>query len=314
MGHPDDHRPGESGSSLEPSRACRRRCRPWFTWDVRRSGRWRPGPHVPSHPAHHCLDLSRSRPSHRPGSERNARQKTCTSEDVIEGCTFDPFPSMRPTRSTLRTEDSLDLLDRQDRVLEELFEAWRGTDPTGRDQGQKTKLNWERGTVAKLILEQGALRIAALDDVTRALKRCHQDVLAADVGQHIRSAKVCLGHIDSCTRGVTALDLRFSVALDEAIEGLRNLWIDDMRRQAAASSAVARALGTERKRLHSALYIRAHAPLHPSIRRRWYHKIPLMVRIHALYDLLRSFPDAESANWADKALSESVDQGGHLDV
>ena len=90
--------------------------------------------------------------------------------------------NMRPKRGVMRNQDSLDLLGRQDRVLEQLFEAWRSDDPEGCDRGSKTKANWERGTVAKLILEQGALRIAALEDVVRTLRLCHQGELAEEAG------------------------------------------------------------------------------------------------------------------------------------
>lgn len=214
----------------------------------------------------------------------------------------------------MRNQDSLELLDRQDRILEQLFEAWCSNDPEGCDRGSKTTANWEQGTVAKLILEQGALRIAALEDVVRTLRLCHQGELAEEAGNSITAAKLCLDRIDECSRGVTALDLRYSSTLKESIEKLRNLWIEDMQRERAAPPAIAQALGPGRKRLRSALYIRAHAPLHPSVHQRWYHKIPLMVRIHALYDLLRSFPDAESGNWADTALSKRVNQGGRIDV
>jgi hypothetical protein len=221
---------------------------------------------------------------------------------------------MRPKRETIRSEDSLDLLDRQDRVLEDLFEQWRVTNPTGCNREEKIKVDWERGTVVKLILEQGALRIAALDDVTQTLRGCHQVELAQKLGEHILTAKCYLDRIYACSRGVTALDLRYSSELEESIGQLRVLWLEDMRREAAALPVVARVLGTHRQRLRSARYIRAHAPLHPSTYNRWYHKIPLIVRIHAFYDLLRSFPDAESADWADKTMSERVDQGGHRDL
>ena len=109
----------------------------------------------------------------------------------------------------MRNQDSLDLLGRQDRVLEQLFEAWRSDDPEGRDRGTKIKANWQRGTVAKLVLEQGALRIAALEDVVRILRLCHQGELAENAGASIPAAKLCLDRIDECSRGVTALDLRY---------------------------------------------------------------------------------------------------------
>ena len=215
---------------------------------------------------------------------------------------------MRPKRATIRNEDSLGLLDRQDRVLEGLFEAWQSDDPRGLDQGQKVTANWRRGTVAKLILEQGALRSAALDDVSRGLRRGHQDQLAEELREHLLAANVCLDRIDECCRGVTPLDLRYSAELRDSIERLRKLWVDDMRRERTALPSVARALGPERHRLRSARYVRAHAPLHPSVRQRWYHRIPGMLRLHALFDLIQSFPDAESSAFADQAVSRGVDQ------
>ena len=168
---------------------------------------------------------------------------------------------MRPKRGVMRNQDSLDLLGRQDRVLEQLFEAWRSDDPEGQRTGERrSKPIWQRGTVAKLVLEQGALRIAALEDVVRNLRLCHQGELAENAGASIPAAKLCLDRIDECSRGVTALDLRYSSTMKESIEELRNLWIEDMQRKDAALPAIAQTLGPERKRLRSALYIRAHAP------------------------------------------------------
>jgi len=221
---------------------------------------------------------------------------------------------MRPTRRTIRKEDSLDLLDRQDRVLEELFDEWSDADPTGLEPGQKVEVNWRRGTVAKLILEQGALRVAAQDDVIACLARSHHDRLAESLGEHIPAAKGYLDRIDECSRGVTPLDLRYSAGLRESIEALSKLWGDDLRHVRTTLPAVAQALGAERQGLRSARYVRAHAPLHPTVRQRWHHRVPGMSRLHALYDLVRSLPDAESSAFADQAVSRKVDQVGHPDV
>jgi hypothetical protein len=221
---------------------------------------------------------------------------------------------MRPKRGTIKQEDALELLDRQDRVLEELFERWRGGDGHDLDPGQQVEADWRKGTTAKLILEQGALRVAALEEVIRCLRRCHQDHLGAELGVHLRAAKVCLDRIDESSKGVTPLDLRYSDEVRDSIATLRELWADDIRRGRTALPAVAGALGDERHRLHSARFVRAHAPLHPSAHRRWYHRLPLLVRLQALYELARSFPDAESKTFAAQAVSRRVDHVGHSDV
>ena len=69
------------------------------------------------------------------------------------------------------------------------------------------------------------------------------------------------------------------------------------------------ALGPGRSRLHSAHQVAKHAPLHPAKHRHWYHRVPPIVRIHSLYDLLRSFPTAESTVFSDADLADQFDAG-----
>ena len=67
------------------------------------------------------------------------------------------------------------------------------------------------------------------------------------------------------------------------------------------------ALGPERHRLHSAKFIRKHAPAHPGPPGRWYDRIPILLRLRAVEDRLRGFPWGES-RLGDRKLARHYDR------
>ncbi len=216
---------------------------------------------------------------------------------------------MRSEVKGRRDQDSLDLLRDQDRRLERLLAEW---DDLARDgdhpADEVVRRAWRRGTVGKLIHQHGAIRLAAATDVVRCLRRSGADRMADVLAKHAGEAREAIDRIDECSRGMSSLDLRYSDEFDRGIDDLRHLWRSEFRSDTEFSlERIATALGSERSRLHSARYVAKHAPLHPARRRHWYDRISPVVRLHALYDLLRGFPTAESTVFSDAGLAQQFD-------
>lgn len=210
-----------------------------------------------------------------------------------------------------RDQDSLDLLRDQDRRLERLLAEWDelahdGTHP----DDEVVQRAWRRGTVGKLIHQHAAIRLAAQSDVVRGLRQAGQERIAEVLGKHVIEVRGVIDRLDEHSRGMSALDLRYSDDFDSAVADLRHLWRSEFRAESEFSlDRVRTALGPGRSQLHSAHHVAKHAPLHPARHRHWYHRVQPIVRIHSLYDLLRSFPTAESTVFSDAGLAEQFDAG-----
>ena len=210
-----------------------------------------------------------------------------------------------------RDQDALDLLRDQDRRMERLLAEW---DELARDgthpDDEVVQRAWRRGTVGKLIHQHAAIRLAAQSDVVRGLRHAGQDRMADVLAKHVVEVRDAIDRLDEHSRGMSALDLRYSDDFDSAVCDLRGLWRSEFRADSEFSlDRVRSALGPGRSHLHSAHHVARHAPLHPAEHRHWYHRIAPIVRIHSLYDLLRSFPTAESTVFSDAGLAEQFDAG-----
>jgi len=210
-----------------------------------------------------------------------------------------------------RHQDSLDLLLHQDRRLERLLAEWEHLTPDGtRPHADEVKRAWRRGTVGKLIHEHAAIRLAAESDVVRCLRRVGALRMADVLDRHAREARTIIDHLDEHSRGMSALDLRYSGDFDRAVGDLRRLWRSEIRSDIEfTGERVRSALGAERSQLRSARHVTKHAPLHPSVHQHWYHRIALVEQVHSMYDHLRSFPTAESTVFADADLAQRFDAG-----
>lgn len=199
---------------------------------------------------------------------------------------------------TSKTEDALDLLLVEDQRLRELFDGWvhnhEGEDTGGDSPADAATRAWNRGTIAKIILEEAASRIVAVDEIGRVLRSRGQDSIADALERHQAEAKSLLRDLDDAAHGVVAEALRYSDEFHSSMERLVNLWFDEVHPDPRHYDQLAEALGSDRARLPSARHLRKRAPLHPALRRHWYQRLPLVERLHAIYDHIRSLPDAAS--------------------
>jgi hypothetical protein len=203
----------------------------------------------------------------------------------------------------------LDLLLDQDRRLEKLVAEWDRLARGGtHSEEEAVKRAWRRGTVGKLIHQHAAIRLAAGSDVVRCLRLAGELRMADVMDRHADEARGAIDRLDEHSRGMSALDLRYSDDFDRAVDDLRHLWRSEFRSDSEFSlERVRSALGPERSHLRSARHVAKHAPLHPARRRRWYHRIAPIERMHSVFDLLRGFPTAESTVFSDAGLAQQFD-------
>lgn len=209
-------------------------------------------------------------------------------------------------------QDSLDLVRIENRHLEDLLADWdqNAPDPDIAEEEAVVRA-WKRGTVGKLVLQHAALRLAAKADVMFRLRRCDQSEMAGAFGQHAMEARQVVDQLDRYSRGVSALDLRFSDEFSAGIENLRRIWRGELRSESEYSlDHVATALGAGRAQLRTARFVKKHAPIHPAARIRWYHRVSPVLRLHALYDRFRGLPTSESSTYSDRRLAEKYDADG----
>jgi hypothetical protein len=205
--------------------------------------------------------------------------------------------------------DSLDLIGEVSDNIQQLLIEWDELVPEGRHPRDAVKAARRRGTAGKELMEQAALRLAAIDDVSHLLRKSGNGSIATLLDRNSPNGRRLTARLDEQSRGTSAIDLRYSEEFSNSIEQLRNLWADEFDHQSELMEQAGRALGARRAALHSATFIRGHAPIHPSEHHRWYQDIPVFVRIHALYDRARSFPGAESTPTSEVAMVKRYDPG-----
>jgi hypothetical protein len=207
-------------------------------------------------------------------------------------------------------DDSLTLLAELDRLLIEIFNGWDATAPSPGvdDAGTAVRSAFKRGTYGKLLIEHAALRVAAKTDVARALCDIGSDALADDLCRQLPKVRLVLDRLDEFARGVEAMGVASSEEFAGAVGEVAALVRADLGTEAAeAIPRIAAALGDHRDKLHSARWVRHHAPTHPGQTQRWYSRIPVVVRIQARYDHLRGFPWARSAPMSAPKVAGSIE-------
>jgi hypothetical protein len=208
------------------------------------------------------------------------------------------------------THDSLAMVAEQDRQLIEIFAGWDDTTPGPDvdDSGALVRSAYQRGTYGKLLIEHGALRIAAKRDVARVLYDIGSTDLADEFLRHMADVRRLVDRLDELARGVNAMGVAASMEFAGAAGELAALLRADLDTEPSrVLPRIEAALGTHRGELHSDRWVRHHAPTRPSPRGRWYTRVPILVRIQARYDHLRGFPWAGSAPMADPKVADSLD-------
>lgn len=238
-----------------------------------------------------------------PGAARLSESPLVTPSDVTSKDHQSP-----PASNAARSGDALDLLAEVDESLSRLFEEWRwhhgeagGEDPETRD--------WHRGTIAKMILEEAAAWVAAVQDVTRVLRRTGHEELASGLARDEGRVIELVRRMDEASRGTVAEALRYSDEFHGAVESLADLWDNARLSQPEHLQRLAQELGDARSLLHSRTHLRKRAPLHPGHHDAWYERLPLIERVHAIYDRLRGLPDAMSRSSSDVQLTRRLRRG-----
>jgi hypothetical protein len=207
---------------------------------------------------------------------------------------------------TRTSGDALDLFVEETALIRELFAKWNTTTPE-RTMGDRTvPAKWDHGTIGKLLLEHAAVRLAASEDIARVLEEIGRSRESARLDEWHRPV---LDDMYDSSRGVQPIALAITPGFIEAVEQLQELVRPAVGGgpEARARLDLSAALGPERTRLRSAKFIRKHAPAHPGPSRRWYDRIPVLLRMHAAEDRLRGFPWGES-RLGDRKLAERYDR------
>ena len=210
---------------------------------------------------------------------------------------------------TRTSGDALDIFIEETDLLRQLFAKWNTTTPNRSMGGGAVTAKWDHGTVGKLLLEHAAVRLAAADDIARVL----QDVGRTREGRRLEEknhlVRPLLDQMYDNSRGIQPISVAITPGFVEAVEQLQDLLRPELGGgpESLARFELTAALGEERDQLRSAKFIRKHAPAHPGPERRWYDRVPALLRVHAAEDRLRGFPWGES-HLGDRKLAKRYDR------
>ncbi len=127
--------------------------------------------------------------------------------------------------------DSLDLLAETSANIRDLLFTWDALSPSQYSHEDAVTPARDRGTAGKEIMEQSALRLAAIDDVARVLRQADEGTLALLLDRNSVTARRITARLDDLSRGVSAIDLRYSDEFYDRIDQLRHLLADELDHQ-----------------------------------------------------------------------------------
>ncbi|HEX3795206.1 MAG TPA: hypothetical protein VHV57_11965 [Acidimicrobiales bacterium] len=205
--------------------------------------------------------------------------------------------------------DALDLLNEESALLRELFAKWNTTTPDRTVGGEAVPAKWDHGTIGKLILEHAAVRLAAVEAIADVLSQIGKNDEGAAFRKENDAVRPILDQMYDSGRGVQPISVAITPGFIDAVEQLEELWRAELGagREQRSLDALIAALGSDRSELRSAKYLRKHAPAHPGAQRRWYDRVPVLLRLHAAEDRLRGFPWGESS-LGDQKLARHYDR------
>lgn len=220
---------------------------------------------------------------------------------------FDPAEELRQRSASKEGGDradpgswnALDQLEYEDRTLRKLLDTF------AERHGDRV----EHGVVGKVLIEHLAVRLAAREAIVRALgdsSRPEVDGLRRNTMEN----REVLAHLEEMARGVQPINLNQGQDFDAAVAE----HAEQMRRQ--IDQELNEALPALRRdgegRLRSGSYVRHHAPTHPNPHhRRWYERVPPLVRLHAIYDRYRGFPTGGAKPSEETDAAREVRAGEH---
>lgn len=205
--------------------------------------------------------------------------------------------------------DSLDFYAEERDVLTELLSHWDQTridEPLAEGESAAPQ-KWDNGTVSKLVLEHAALFRASAEDLGHALSVAGRHDIEHRTTGLVDAMRGPLRQMAKLSRGVNPMSLAGDTAWVEAFTTLRTVLQPVLLDPGLSAQAMQEAIGEQRQGLHSAKYIRKHAPTSPSTSG-WVKKVPFLLRVQAAYDRSRGFPWAESGPQASTKIAKHYDR------
>jgi hypothetical protein len=204
--------------------------------------------------------------------------------------------------------DAVDVFARETVVVRQLFQKWNTTTPSRTMRGAAVPAKWDHGTIGKLLLEHSAVRLAASEDIARVFDEIGRAVECRQLEHTNKRVRPILDQMYDNSRGIQPISVAIEPGFVEAVEQLQEVLRPELgdAPEGQAAERLARALGAQRSRLRSAKFIRKHALARPGPSRRWYDRVPFLLRIHTVEDRLRGFPWGESS-LGDRKLAQRYD-------
>ena len=97
--------------------------------------------------------------------------------------------------------DSLDLLEETSANIGDLLSTWYSLSPSKYSNEDAVAPARDRGTAGKEIMEQSALRLAAIDDLTGVLRQMDEGTLALVLDRNSVAARRLTARLDELSRG-----------------------------------------------------------------------------------------------------------------
>lgn len=205
--------------------------------------------------------------------------------------------------------DALDVYVEQSDLLKAALADWDATrlDQSPAPGESVAPAKYDNGTLGKVILEHTALRLAAQRDIARALTSAGRHDIEGPLTAQVERLAPLITAVERLSRGVNPVSLAGSDQFLDALTNLRSELQPALLHPSPAPQELADALGEHRRELHSAKYVRRHAPTAPAPDK-WYDKVPLLLRLHTAFDRGRGFPWAESSPSSSRTVSDRYDR------
>jgi len=201
---------------------------------------------------------------------------------------LDNAPSME---SAPKDETALDLLEREDRELLQLFSDLEAA------QEPDVESRARYGDLAKNLIRHVATREAALVDVSTALKGLEgtEGEWSALEGNG-NDRRQAIDEVERMSRGVQGINLNAGQDFEGALSALTDLLEPEIDRDLHHLIPHLRRTLTPQEAnavFHSAAHVARHAPTRLSPKGpAWYERAPFVSRLLSIYDRLRDYPTA----------------------
>jgi len=201
--------------------------------------------------------------------------------------------------------DSLGRFETEGERVRQLIAKWQqyGSLPTGQTNG--ATVAYERGTIAKLLLEHAAIRLAAERDIEEALKRRGEVELSDRIDADAVATSQVLDALDEAMRGVQPVVVGSSSVVGSYVGQLaERMDSDESSAVTSRLTTLLRAADRPRTGLHSDRFVRRHAPTHPVSDTHSFARLRPLLWLRARYDRLRGYPWAEDTPYADPKIDK----------